>query len=609
MSTIDAYPSTVDVLLNNQKYSVDPYQREYKWTTNNVLELIEDLVDAFEESFDENDERTKVRTEYDRYYLGSIIINRGATPSSIVDGQQRLTSITLLLIYLQNKIHNDADRNDLNPLIRARTSGQVSLNIQVEDREECLKNLLDGNFDVSYDEESASNLHDRFKDIQSNFPDFAEKKLVYFSDWIRYCVDFVKILTDSEERAYTIFETTNDRGLSLASSDMLKGYLISQIDNNELKHAVNDTWKIQIDKLRQVLGDSYSQFFREWLRAKYAVTSSTKRDSSGDYEQIGKSFHKWVRGKRNKLGLRDDAGIRNFVEIEFKSHTNQYAKLRKAAGRFEADLEYVYYNRWNSLTSQYPLILAALDPKEPPENSLAKIRAVSCFADIFVTYRGINHRRWAQSSIKSTMFNLMKEMRDSRFDDPEDFGQYLKDIINRQYSKPFHNFNRFSLRMNRSFIYYFLTRLTGFIEYELTKIGGMEGTYLSNRADIDVEHIIPDKFSTYEEEYETEQGFKEYRNRIGGLLLLPSSFNRSYGDLDYKPKREHYLGNNMLAQSLHEQSYERKIGIPKLIEKYGFSFEPYSCFGKDEIMKRQKLYKEIAHVIWDPDRILKAAEI
>ena len=237
------------------------------------------------------------------------------------------------------------------------------------------------------------------------------------------------------------------------------------------------------------------------------------------------------------------------------------------------------------------------------------MRVVSCFADMFVVYRGINHRRWGQSSIRSAMFNLMKELRNPDLGHPEDLGKYLKDYLNRVYPDPFQDFDKFSLRMNRSFVYYFLSRITSFIEYKSENLGRLENNYLSYEVDIDVEHIIPDKYNLYIEEFENENDFNDFRNRVGGLLLLPSSFNRSYGALDYSSKREYYRSNNMLAQSLHEKAYERGVGLQKVITKYDFPFEPHSIFGKDEIMKRQELYKEIARVIWDPNRILKASEI
>ncbi|MCY3956575.1 MAG: DUF1524 domain-containing protein [Nitrospira sp.] len=58
------------------------------------------------------------------------------------------------------------------------------------------------------------------------------------------------------------------------------------------------------------------------------------------------------------------------------------------------------------------------------------------------------------------------------------------------------------------------------------------------------------------DEFDHPMDFSDYRNRIGGLLLLPKSFNASYGDMPYSDKYKHYYGQNLLAQSLHEKAYE-----------------------------------------------------
>ena len=66
--------------------------------------------------------------------------------------------------------------------------------------------------------------------------------------------------------------------------------------------------------------------------------------------------------------------------------------------------------------------------------------------------------------------------------------------------------------------------------------------------------------------------FAEYRNRIGGLLLLPKSFNASYGDLPYAEKREHYDGQNLLARSLHPQAYDHNPGFLRFIQEQSLPF-------------------------------------
>ena len=91
---IDGKGRTVRELLAGRKYSIDYYQREYKWQTKQIQELIEDLTEKFLASYDRTQDRSMVET-YGHYFLGSIVISHKDGKSYIIDGQQRLTSLTL----------------------------------------------------------------------------------------------------------------------------------------------------------------------------------------------------------------------------------------------------------------------------------------------------------------------------------------------------------------------------------------------------------------------------------------------------------------------------------------------------------------------------------
>jgi uncharacterized protein with ParB-like and HNH nuclease domain len=113
---IDGKGRTVRELLANRKCSIDYYQREYKWQHKQVSELIEDLAAKFPESYEEGDERSAVG-DYDHYFLGSVIISDKDGQKFIIDGQQRLTTLTLLLIYLHHRLEDRAGLGNLNRAI------------------------------------------------------------------------------------------------------------------------------------------------------------------------------------------------------------------------------------------------------------------------------------------------------------------------------------------------------------------------------------------------------------------------------------------------------------------------------------------------------------
>ena len=90
---------SVQQLLQGQSFAIDEYQREYKWESRHVEELLQDLLGRFRNSYRPGDE-TKAVSGYDDYFLGSIIVSVRDGHAYLVDGQQRLTTLTLLLVSL-----------------------------------------------------------------------------------------------------------------------------------------------------------------------------------------------------------------------------------------------------------------------------------------------------------------------------------------------------------------------------------------------------------------------------------------------------------------------------------------------------------------------------
>ena len=81
-----------------EKYDVDFYQREYVKEKKQIEDIIEDLTVAFKKNWKQDDELAKVN-EYSPYFMGEIVLSEnGGTRRAIIDGQQRITTITLLLV-------------------------------------------------------------------------------------------------------------------------------------------------------------------------------------------------------------------------------------------------------------------------------------------------------------------------------------------------------------------------------------------------------------------------------------------------------------------------------------------------------------------------------
>jgi hypothetical protein len=97
--------------------------------------------------------------------------------------------------------------------------------------------------------------------------------------------------------------------------------------------------------------------------------------------------------------------------------------------------------------------------------------------------------------------------------------------------------------------------------------------------------------------------FERYRNRIGGLLLLPARENRSLGKDSYEKKREVYLRDNLLGASLHPNAYMRNPRFRAFCAEAHIEFHPIQNFDRAALDARHALYGRLCEQIWFPTRI------
>jgi len=607
MKKILGEAKTVRQLLSGTRYSIDYYQREYKWKTKQVRELLEDLTGKFLENYTETDERTDVE-RYGHYFLGSIILSNKKNMSFIIDGQQRLTTLMLLLIYLHHRQGSRPDRVKVEDLIFSEKYGKKSFNIDVQERTPCMEALYNGqDFDAANEPESIRNIAARFRDIEKLFPDEIDDHAIpYFADWLIENVYLVEITAYSDEDAYTIFETMNDRGLSLSPLDMLKGYVLVNITDEVKKHHASQTWKKTVDALADFGKDEDSDAVKAWLRSQYANTIRERKKGAQpkDFDRLGTEFHRWVRDNREAISLLNSDDFARFVEQDMNFYTRQYLRLREASRKLIPGLETVFYNARLEFTLQYPLILAAIIPNDDERTILRKIRVVSAYVDIVIARRLWNFRLIAYSTMQYTMFLVMRDIRRKPL---QELVRVLRQRLDSD-SETFSNNDRLRLhQQNRFAIHQILARLTDHIERQSGMQSHFEEYVSEGKNRYEIEHIWANHPERHRAEFEHEADFAEYRNRIGGLLLLPKSFNSSYGDLVYKDKLEHYFSQNLLAKSLHPKCYEHNPGFLDYVSKTGLPFRPHSQFNRSDLDARQELYQKIAEEIWNPARLEKDA--
>lgn len=647
---IDSNTKTVEELLS-VKYTLDYYQREYVWQEEQVSDLLRDLVDQFREDYDENHELAKVNG-YGHYFLGSIIIREEGAKRFIIDGQQRLTTLTLLLIYLRLLLEDEEQRSQIETLILPISSGTRSFNLDIPEREPIMNALyaadsLENAMEILKlflkvgQQPSVLNIVGGFINIIKmgiDWPSLGPQgpALSCFAKWLVEKVCLVEITVVTDEDAYRVFETMNDRGLPLTHAEMLRGYLLSHIKKPERRHTASEVWAEHAGLLQQLshaevgqrnraltqLGneelrsavkawlhnnDELADMIKAWLRSQHARNMD-------DFKRIGSEFHRWIRAREDNLGLTSSDDFANFIEGDFAFYCSWYRFLQEKAKSLTPEFECIYYNAQHDFTLQYSVLLAPLCIGEPQEESLQKIRVVSTYLDILIHRRIWNTVSITRKTLEHSMFALMRDIRGKSASELTDL-LYQKLM---ESSQPFADNSRFQLaargrRGNLKKIRLILARITDYVE---TQSGNpsryVESCETTGKNGYDVEHIWSDHYEDYENEFSQRDEFQEYRNRIGGLLLLPKSTNRSLGDKTYTEKREIYAEQNLLlAQSLHDFSYDPNSGFQKFsrfqdfIAESGLPFHPHAEFRRADLDMRQQLYQQLAEQIWHPDRLIE----
>ena len=615
ITDIQAHTKSIKILFSG-KYAVDWYQREYKWVDKQIEDLVNDLISAFVGNYRDGHQRVDVK-QYGQYFLGPIIVSASKEKSGdthyIVDGQQRLITLTLALICLLRLVINETGNADqestLRNLICSAPFGEPSFNLSVPDHAECLKSLYDGeSCNTDGKSESVRNLVARYEQLKNTLDNsLPEEKIPIplFVDWLIEKVYLVELTTSSIEDAYKIFETMNDRGLRLTPAEMLKSYLLSEIRDNEMRDNANEAWKKQIDQLTEPKGED-ADAIKSWLRARHAAIPD-------DFEKIGSQFHRWVRDNSATIELKASTDFRDFIERDFVFYAKNYGKLRRMAEKYDATngLECIHYLAQHSFTLQYPLLLASLAPNDSASAINCKLRVVAAYLDILVHRRIGNWRMVAESTMRNYIFGLIPKIRDKS---AHELAELLAKKLE-QDGSPETLAADFALHgNNRPRIHRILARITDYVETQSAATSNYAGYFVSGKAAFQIEHIWHDNYVDVRKEESMSEtdlsaaDFETMRNYIGGLLLLPQKNNKSYGALSYKKKKhDYYQTQNLLAGSLHENSYASKPGFSQFKQKSGLPFEDHPKFQKIDLEKRQDLYRQIADRIWHPNRLHEAA--
>lgn len=602
---IEAKDTSINQLLKDQKFTIDYFQREYRWQEKHIKTLVEDLSNTFLKSYAPEDKRADVGN-YQTYYLGPVVfsINEDDGKKSIIDGQQRITSLTLLLIFLNHLQKLLVNKINISELIFSEKYGEKSFNMSDDNRTSCLQSLFDiGSYvPTDHDDETVLNMTERYNDIVNAFPEeINDEALPFFIDWLTENVIIVAITAHSDDSAYTIFETMNDRGLNLSPVEMLKGYILSKITDKKKRIEMNQIWKEQMQLLHEY-GDTFDiEFFQAWFRGKYATTIRPGKANSEnqDFELIGSRFHNWFKDNHNILfGLNDADKFYFFFKNQMPFYIKWYLKIYDAKWNFDRTIPHLRYIAYWGIAESLsdPMLLSAIKFNDTEEVIKSKLDAIARYIETFTVRRGVNSRKFSQTSIKYTMFNVIKLIRDNS---DEELKNNIINEIN-GISEQWDGIYNLSLHhQNKHFMRHLLARITSYLD-ELTGRPTNYETYQSMAGKpFEIEHIWADKFDQHRDEFDQQNDFKWWRNYVGALLLLPRGTNQSFSSDSYKSKLKHYLKENIWAQTLHPDFYEKNPNFMKNETIQDFGLFAQTSFNKESISSRVKAIKNICESLWN----------
>ena len=257
-----------DLLSDKFLFEIPNYQRPYCWNKENVNQLIDDIIDAIENN---RDEFSDDFDSYEPYFIGSIILctkdskDDGSGVYDVIDGQQRLTSITMLVAAIRDLVENEEYKSTLSSLIYQKpnalmgTRGSIRLNVRDKEQEFFKKYILELGGTNNLNECEDENLNEAKASMMKAINIFKEKfydedgvldkeLLNTFVMYLLQRVVLIAITTDSFASAFRLFNVINARGLPLTNSDLLKSENLRAVEE-ELQDEYTAKWEDSEDDI------------------------------------------------------------------------------------------------------------------------------------------------------------------------------------------------------------------------------------------------------------------------------------------------------------------------------------------------------------------------
>lgn len=559
MSKLNVDQKTIFDLLSDKKadFLIPDYQRPYAWGEEQCQTFWDDIFlfsfpDNNYEAFDDNEE----------YFLGSIVTYKNEGKSEVIDGQQRLTTLMLILRAFYDKFANMQDENS--KLTRERiekciwktdTFGKADKNTLKIDSEVATDNDKEEFLELLRTGIAKDGSKSRYVNNYQFFKEKIDKFLQDFAGYFPYlparilgnCI-LLPIEAESQDTALRIFSTLNDRGLPLSDADIFKAQFYKYYNGLNKKDDFIDEWKyleeITDSVFNPITGTPMDELFTRYmyfLRAKEEIKSSTTEALRKFYE----------RNKYRYLKQDNTIGELKSLALFWKSVSDQdKERFSESVLKKLFVLNYAPNGMWQHITSVYFLRNRADDGMLEDTAFCKFLDRITAFIFAYaITNPGVNALR---TPVYDEMVNLVKG-------GDATFSKYK---FNKTQARSF--FENYAFTNQRSITRSMITW------YAFTF---SEQPLIDVKEIFHLEHIYPKKRQEMEGGLKTESNL----DSLGNKILLEASINIKASDYRFDDKKKIYSGAQPRGKN------KGGSGITEITNLTGFE-----KFEEEQIIERNK---------------------
>ena len=582
----------IDKCFSNH-YLVPDYQREYVWESNQVEQLINDLMEAY---YNNNQKP---------YFMGMMVVYNGKKSTlEIVDGQQRITTFFILLCAIAHiyQEHNDSTsgvfENKIHSL-KLDDDGSAKdtyvLELQYDKSTDCLDTIFHKQFPNEVDIEELSDSDKRLfntyfvlkKELDNSFSNFDELKK--FAAYILKRVEFVQIETEDISDALKIFETINERGVGLSPMDLLKNMIFMQVEKERFQD-LNKQWKKIIEKLADI-NEKPLRFLRYFISATYDIVDSSSGTIKGILPED--KIYEWL--TLNDFQCHYTTDPFGFVEVMLNSIERYTGFLKPNA--FDLGNDYLR-NIPRIAGSSYKLhLVLLLAASNMDAITLGRFKQI---LESIVYYAAVDK---VKANETEKLFALWcPEIR--KIKNTDDLTKFINEYVipqvekwkkNNDHHQSFMALGLHSMQQYR--IKYILARIIKYVDD--VRGGGTQYADISSCYDKknQIEHIMP---QTCENplEYGVEiEEFNKYKSLLGNLTLLERTYNAACQNKAYKDKVCIYQNSGFyLTKAIQTLA---NAGVNTAANKMNENLCSWEEWNKSAIEERQEMLYKLSEMIWD----------